>query len=263
MPRLPRILAFTGTLLLVSIATASAQTQYVQELKDLETQNSLTPLFQKLMSFEPFKRLPDQTARVEIKETLDWLRQRGFYDNESARYTYAYAAWLWSAGMKDSASVMYFFAGIKARSDGARCADKTSVQDRIIQYEQLLREPITQFVQTQSKGIKEDIFKLATLRLENRLLLRQPDDWLCNGGLAFLKKYAEKHGNPNGKEVTPSRTSVGRAAVVEDDSIRPDFIDTASWQVERKKTTDSAVNSLRKLLLETTSNPAVNTDAAR
>lgn len=263
MPRILRISAIVSTLLFVFSASANAQTQYIQELKSLEAKNALTPLFQKLMSFEPFKRLPDKSAVAKIKETLDWLRLRGFYDNESARYTYAYAAWLWSAGIKDSASVMYFFAGIKARSDGVRCADKTSAPDRIMQYEMLLRGPINQFVQTQSNTVKEEIFRLATMRLEERLPLRQPDEWLCNGGMAFFKKYADKHGNLNGKEVTGSTASIGKTMVIEDDSIKPDFVGKVEWQAERRLVTDSAISGVRKLLFETTSNPAVNTDAAR
>lgn len=263
MPRSLRMLAVVGTLLFVSISAADAQTQFVQELNNLETKKSLTPLFQKLMSFEPFKRLPDQTAVAEIKETLDWLRLRGFYDNESARYTYAYSAWLWNSGFKDNASAMYFFAGIKVRSDGARCADKTSPQDRVIQYEQLLKGPITQFLKTQDKGSKEKIFQLATLRLEERLPLRQPDEWLCNGGMAFLKKYADKHGNLLGTEVTGSSPKLSKALVIEDDSIKPDFVDKVEWQTERRVVTDTAINDLRQLLFESTSNPAVNTDATR
>ncbi|MDD4882161.1 MAG: hypothetical protein PHX10_11345 [Gallionellaceae bacterium] len=258
-----RMFAVVSTLLFISISAANAQTKFVQELKSLESNKSLTPLFQKLMTFEPFKRLPDQTAVAEIKETLDWLRLRGFYDNESARYTYAYSAWLWNSGFKDNASAMYFFAGIKARSDGARCADKTSQQDRVIQYEQLLRGPITQFLKTQDKVAKERIFKLATLRLEERLPLRQPDEWLCNGGMAFLKKYADKHGNLLGTEETGSSTNLGKAAVIEDDSIKPDFVDKAEWQTERRVVTDTAINDLKQFLFETTSNSAVNTDAAR
>lgn len=263
MPRILRIVVIVSTLFFVFSVSANAQTQYVQELKSLDAKNALTPLFQKLMSFEPFKRLPDQTAVAEIKETLDWLRLRGFYDNESARYTYAYSAWLWNSGFKDNASAMYFLAGIKARSDGARCADKTSPQDRVIQYEQLLRGPITQFLKTQDKGAKEKIFKLATLRLEERLPLRKPDEWLCNGGMAFFKKYADKHGNLHGTEAKDSSANLGKAVVIEDDSIKPDFVDMAEWQAERRVVTDTAINDRRQLLFETTSNPAVNTDAAR
>lgn len=249
MPRLPEVLILTGALLFTFITPANAQTQYVQEIKTLETQRALTPLFQKVMALEPFKRLPDPMAQVEINETLNWLRQRGFFDNESARYTYAYAAWLWNAGIKDVASAMYFNAEIKMRSDGARCVDKTSVGDRVSQYEQLLQEPIAQFLKTQSKATKEKIFKLSTMRLEERLSLRQPDEWLCNGGIAFFKKYIEKHGNLSGTEVTKTKQSPARTLIVEDDSIQPDFIDSASWQTERKKATDSAVDRLSKLLL--------------
>jgi hypothetical protein len=243
-----------GTLLFVSASAVNAQTEFVQELNSLESKKSHTALFQKLMSFEPFKRLPDQMAVNEIKETLNWLRQRGFYDNESARYTYAYSAWLLNAGFKDNASAMYFFAGIKAKSDGSRCVDKTSAQDRVTQYEQLLREPISSFLKTQDKGIKEKIFKLATLQLEDRLSLRQPDEWLCNGGFAFLKKYADKHGNLHGKEVTGSSTNLGMIQIIEDDSIKPDFVDKTVWQMERKTLTDTAISDLRRLLFETTSN---------
>ncbi|WP_157119392.1 hypothetical protein [Azohydromonas lata] len=257
-----RMWAVAGTLSFILTPAADAQTQFIQELKDLESKNSLTPLFKKLMSFEPFQRLPDPAAVFEIKETLDWLRLRGFYDNESARYTYAYSAWLWNAGFKDNASAMYFFAEIKARSDGSRCADKTSPQSRVIQYEQLLRGPIAQFLKTQDKRTKENIFKLATLRLEERLPLRQSDEWLCNGGMAFLKKYADKHGNLPDKEVAGSSANLGRAVVVEDDSIKPDFVEQAEWQVERRAATDAAINGLRPLLLEINSEPTVDTDAA-
>jgi hypothetical protein len=244
-----RILVVLCTLSFVFISAADAQTKYVQELNNLEAKKAFTPLFQKLMSFEPFKRLPDQTAVTEIKETLDWLRLRGFINNDSARYTYAYSAWLWSAGIKDTASAMYILAAIKARSDGARCADKTSPRDQTRQYEQFLQGPITQFLQTQSKDVKEKVFKVATSRLEERLPLRQPDEWLCNGGMAFFDKYVKKHGKLDGKNVPGSVT-----VVVEDDSIKPDFVNVEIWQAERRKVTDSAINNLRKILFEPPSN---------
>ncbi len=235
----------------VLFTSASAQTSYVTELNRLDAINGQDELFKKLLAFEPFKRLPDPVAVQEVKETLDWLKKRGFWDPGSVRYTYNYAMWLWYAGVQDTSTAMFLFGTIKAQSDAARCLDETSAPTRIRDYESSLSDAARSFLQNKSQAIRDQVFQLATNRLEERLPHQKPDEWLCGGGMSFFNKYSQKHGNLEGKEVKVPN-SFGKTFIVEDSSIKPDFVADTVWIEARRKATTKAVQDIKKFIFETT-----------
>jgi hypothetical protein len=116
-----RLLLLPASLLL--LPAAFAQTLYIQDLNRLEAQVDHRELFGKLLKFEPFARLPAYGAQAEVKETLDWLGKRGMRGPGSVRFTFTYAMWLWKAGILDTATAVYLYGTIKARSDAVRCED--------------------------------------------------------------------------------------------------------------------------------------------
>ena len=234
---------------------------YVRQLDALEAKKQFDPLFQKLMLFEPFAKAPDPTTIAEIKGTLDWLQPRIVTGN--VRYTYAYSAWLWKAGIKDTAATIYYLARLQSLSDGARCSDKTSMQARTRQYELLLQGTITQFAQSMERSKKEQLLKFEKTAVEQYLPVRKPDEWLCNGGIQFFIKYGEKHGGIDGKEMKPRPGDIGKQILVEDDTIKPDFVVDDVWKIEQRKISVEFLESLRKLLLESAASNSGPEDISR
>ncbi len=229
------------------------KTKYVDELDRLAAINGQDELFKKLLAFEPFSRLPDPVAHLEVEETLDWLQQKGFWQPGSVRYTYNYAMWLWKAGVKDTSTAMFLFGTIKARFDAARCEDQSSAPSRIRSYENSLGNAAKEFLQNQPQQIREQVFHLSTNQLEARLIKQPPDDWLCGGGMAFFNQYLQKHGNLDGKTVPAPHDSIGKTILVEDASIKPAFVTDDQWLQVRGKAMESAIVSAKKLVFETTS----------
>lgn len=237
---------------LVFLPKSFAQTAYVQELNRLEAQSNHKELFAKLLAFEPFNRLPTFTAQVEIKETLDWLAKRGMRGPGSVRYTYNYAMWLWKTGIFDTATAVYLFGTIKARSDAARCEDQTSAPSRIRDYEASLGGAVRANLGKLSYQEKVQIFELATTELETRLQMQPKDEWLCNGGMSFFTKYAAKHGKLGGQTVETPPGMIGQTVVVTDPDIKPDFIADQEWLAKRRAPTAAQVEAVRKFLFDAT-----------
>ncbi len=242
------LLFLTG---IVFFPNAFAQTPYVQELNRLEAQSNHKELFAKLLAFEPFSRLPAYIAQAEIKETLDWLAKRGMRGPGSVRYTYNYAMWLWKVGILDTATAVYLFGTIKARSDGVRCEDQTSAPSRIRDYEISLGSAVRANLGNLSQQARLEIFQLAITELESRLPMQPKDEWLCGGGMSFFTKYAAKHGSLNGRTVETPPGMIGQTVVVTDPDIKPDFIADQEWLAKRREPTIAQVEVVRKFLFDT------------
>jgi hypothetical protein len=217
-------------------ACAAAQTNYVKNLHELEKLQGQELLFTTLAKGEPLLRYPAVDAQQEIQETLDYLKQKGFTENNSSQFTYSYAVWLYKVGVHDLSSAMFLFATIKARSDGARCSDKTSAPKVTKDYEQYLTSELSPLTAKLPASEREKIYKIATINLEDRLTKQSPDEWLCGNGIDYFYKHVEKYQDQKDK------------TIVKDYSIKPDFIEQTQWLKSRKETTDKAVKSARVFL---------------
>ena len=167
---LPKAATRLWFLLLVLLVTsvACAQSAYVATLETLDKKPGQQELFQQLSLLEPFTRLPDPSAQRDVAETLEWLKARTESSEVSARYSYAYSAWLWAAAHHEQAARLYLIAGFQARWDGARCVDPTAPPARISQYESVLGQPIVSFIVSADKELRERVLAALAPDLEDR-----------------------------------------------------------------------------------------------
>lgn len=237
-------------LLLISIASSSAFADgpYVQNLRSLDENTNKSELFAILFKFEPYQRLPDQLAVNDIKETLDWLQQRALPGSNDVRFGYAYSAWLWKADIQDTASAIFLRTRIIARADGLRCKDQTSPSDQMGPYERLLAPYIEKFIKSQDSEQQALIFKAASVGIEDQIAKRPPDEWICNGGIAFFTKHFSKPSSPGDQVVKNTPGQLGTVIAVQDDAIKPDFLPDDQWQTKQKAMVTETVESLSKTL---------------
>ena len=249
----PIILAKAATLLLVLAllvpSAACVQAGYVTELNVLEQKPGQQELFQKLLLLEPAKHLPARSAQRDVAETLDWLKARTDNSEASARYSYAYSAWLWAAGRRDLAASVYVLAGFKARWDGSRCADPTAAPGRIQQYESAVGRPIVSFLQSADKDLWQRVLAVLSLNLEERFANSAKDEWVCSGGIAYFQKYFEKHPE-QGQQPVGDPSSPSRTIALADDTIHPEFIPDEDWRRKRKEVADTYRTGVKHLFMD-------------
>lgn len=251
----PNILAKAATLLRAGVlvfsvvGVACAQSSYVTELNILEKKPGQQELFRKLLLLEPVKQLPHTFAQKDVDETLMWLKARTGNSEASARYSYAYSAWLWAAGRRDLAASVYVLAGFKARWDGTRCADLTAAPGNILQYESVLGTQIVPFLQSADKDLRQRVLAVLSLNLEERFANSAKDEWVCSGGVAYFQKYFQKHPEqgqqPVGDPSLPSKT-----IVLSDDTIQPEFIADEDWRIKRKEVAGTYLKGVKNLFMK-------------
>ena len=229
---------------------ACAQSSYVTELITLEKKPGQQELFQRLIAQEPLKRRPEPSAQREVVETLDWLKERAGTSEASARYGYVYAAWLWAAGHQEEAATQYFRAGYKARWDGARCADVSAAPARILQYENAVGRPIVTFLKSSSKDVHQRVLAVLSPTLEERIANDPKDEWVCSGGAAYFKKYAEKHPEFSQRRIDDPALR-GKTIVLADDTIHPEFISDEEWRLKRTEVASAYLKGVRGFFMET------------
>ena len=230
-------------------SVACAQSGYVTELNILEKKPGQQELFQKLLLLEPVKQLPNTFAQRDVDETLMWLKARTGNSEASARYSYAYSAWLWAVGRRDLASSVYVLAGFKARWDGTRCADPTAAPARILQYENVLGTQIVPFLNSADQDLRQRVLAVLSLNLEERFANSAKDEWVCSGGVTYFQKYFEKHPE-QGQQQVGDPSLRGKTIVLSDDTIQPEFIADEDWRIKRKEVTGTYLKGVTSLLME-------------
>lgn len=231
------------------VGVACAQSSYVTELNTLEKKPGQQELFHKLLLLEPVKQLPHTFAQKDVDETLMWLKARTGNSEASARYSYAYSAWLWAVGRRDLASSVYVLAGFKARWDGSRCGDLTAAPGNILQYESVLGTQIVPFLQSADKDLRQRVLAVLSLNLEERFANSAKDEWVCSGGVAYFQKYFEKH--PEQGQLPADDPSLrGKTIVLSDDTIHPEFIADEDWRMKRKEVVGTYLKGVTSLLME-------------
>ena len=165
---------------------------------------------------------------------LDWLQQRALTGRGGAQYIYAYAFDLWQTGQpthKESAALMWLYGKLTIRVDAARCADQRAPETKMMKWESQLTN-IQDYYQQLDAEQKAKLANLA-LQFEEKNSDRKHDAWLCSGGLSFMKRYFEKHGDASSSKEAIDPLSGEKVTVLKDDEIRPEFISDADWQQKR------------------------------
>lgn len=214
---------------LFGLVSARADNGYVGKLEELEKAPGKDALFEALFRFEPFERLPHSAAQQDIAATMEWLKGRALDPQRSVRYAYAYAGWLWRNGVRDTAAMLYFYAGFKARWDGSRCADTTSPSLRIRIFENVMAPAIVPYVRDLELARREEVLKIIRPELEQRFAANPPDEWLCNGGMEFYREYFARHPEEEGK-VAGLGGNIVRHSPVHDPQIKPRYVSEAVWR---------------------------------
>ena len=263
---LPKAATRLWFLLLVLLVTsvACAQSAYVATVKTLDKKPGQQELFQQLSLLEPFTRLPDPSAQRDVAETLEWLKTRTDGKGASAQYSYAHAAWLWAAGRQEDAAKQYLMAEFQAFWDGTRCADPSAAPARTAQYASTLGRSIVPFLLSADQAVRRRVVGELSPNLGEGFGDNPKDDWLCNGGAAYFRKYAEKHPEFGQQRIGDPSFS-GQTIVLTDDTIHPEFISDEEWRVKRKEVADAylkEVNSMLMMEANESKRPQRNTNGA-
>lgn len=214
--------------LIVSMVGARAETHpYTTELDQLATKNDLLG--------ELIQRVNQPRDAEEMRVGLDWLKARSVSGFGGSRITFSYAGNLFRVGITDTASLALLFGLLTSRVDAARCADPSAPADKLQRWDQALG-PLLQHFRSLSAGQQRELVLIA-ISMEDRFSARQPDVWMCSGGLAFMNKFFQKHGNnpnPPAREVQDP-TRIGRTIILEDPDIKPDFVPDEQWKLSRQR----------------------------
>jgi hypothetical protein len=228
-------------LLIVSLMALNCwaqERQFNVELDALATQRDLNELI---------VRVNQPRNADEVRQGLDWLRARTLTGFGGSRIFYSYAFGLFRtnvAELKDTASFIYLIGLLLGRADAARCADPSAPADKLSRWEQNLA-PIRQHFVSLPLDERRKFVSMAVVA-EKRLENRSPDAWLCNGGLAFMYKFAKKHKDnptPPAREIQ-DETSIGRTVLLDDLDIKPEFISNEEWNAKRKQIVEKFVEQM-------------------
>lgn len=216
-------------LILLALITSSVyanEESYVAELDRLAAKRDLNDLVERV----------NQPRNIEeARQGLTWLRAKSLSGFGGVRIFYSYAYGLFRANVKDTATFSYLIGTLVGRVDAARCGDPTAPTDKLMRWEQGLT-PISKNFISLSQSERKQLINMA-VTAEERLKDRPVDSWLCNGGLSFMRKYAEKHKNdpnPPAREIQ-DETRIGRTILLDDPDIKPEFIADEEWKAKRKQ----------------------------
>jgi hypothetical protein len=174
----------------------------------------------------------------EFRQALDWLRAKTLTGFGGSRISYSYAFSLFRtkvADGRDTAAFAYLVGMLLGRVDAARCADPSAPGDKLGRWEQNLA-PIQQHFTSLPLDQRKKLVSMAVMT-EEKFKNRSPDEWLCNGGLSFMHKFAEKHKDnptPPAREIQ-DETRTGRTVLLDDPDIKPEFISNEEWITKREK----------------------------
>lgn len=198
--------------------------------------------------------LTKATTPRDSKHLFDlssWLRWSILSENADGRYSYAYALNLHrmrdeNGNFNREAAVFFFHARLALKIDGARCADKSSVESIAAGYEtqrniQPLIEQISQMFLKERAIVLLEAVSLEEVRGERPIL-----SYLCaSGGQTILK--AINLGRQSG-ETSPNTSHLGNTYSIDTSEIEPEVLPDDQWQKKRREILDdhirSAINAL-------------------
>lgn len=199
---------------------------YLAELEQLAAKSDLNDLL---------KRVNQPRNVEEVRAGLNWLRVKTVEGFGGSRIHYSYALGLFRENVRDTATFAFLNGLLFGRIDAARCADPSAPSDKLQRWEQSLGPIFTHFLSLPPEE-RRKLVEMA-ISTERNYSKRGPDTWLCSGGLVFMKKFMEKHkdnSSPPMREIQ-DETRAGRTVLLDDQTIKPEFVSDDDWQMNRKQ----------------------------
>jgi len=184
---------------------------------------------------------------AETHANVTWLRWKVLSDNADGRYSYAYAYML--NGLRDEkgadflreAAVFFYHAKMALRVDGARCADRSSIESVIYGYEtRQVLQPMIKRVSAMSEKERISAY-LEAISLEEALGERKPQEVLCTQGVRTTLRALQQGQQPQRVESAEEQgklNGAGRTFSIDTVGIEAELIPEQDWQQRRREILD-------------------------
>ena len=232
------------TLLMLLLLSGCASNANLAERSDYaeisvaERLDELDREHRKVALFEELSKNLDSTSINTLSPYLDWLQKKTRAESDTSRYAIMYAAYLWQAGIKDTAETMLLHGQFRLDIDFSRCENQNNSYSKYVGWNHggKLGSKILNSYQTRSPEEREKLIKLAVL-LEMTQKKRAGDAWLCSS-IDWIKAM-QKEDELEYIEVEDSKNIGKTMAVNATKDILKDasFVTDELWLERREKLT--------------------------